>query len=318
MTRQGVVKAARHGAGLLILLLGWAMVLHPVVYLPVFGHLSLEGFPGTLIYCLRSGTSDSQTHPLQAAASRESGGLSVAIPQNGMPPLRQALSCLGRSGIAMSTALVLLLFATFARFLALVLLPATGRRRLPILIAGRVVESVVRLPGLLVLFVLLAIRTAAGHPSPPSSDFHLVLVLAAVLAFSDGIVPDLSDILHDQYRNLARKDYTKIGLLQGRPLPSLVRRELALSLADAVGSRLPQLIGGAFILEVILRYSGLGWTLIEVFFAPAPPGGGLRVWYCDRAYALLLVTLALSALVLEARGLAVRFLDPRPRAAVVR
>lgn len=253
-------------------------------------------------------------HPLQELA----GG---PVPDD--RPMRVALEALLRSAGILGLAIGWILVLSIGRTALLV-----GRDRRGL--AGRVcrfaraidwpIEQLQRLPGIVTFLLLRSILLLMGQPLPASA-VGTALLLSVVVAVSDGFIPDTADVLTERFRDLTHRDYVKAGLLDGRPRLAVMRREMVMTLSDLLSGRLLQIIGGAFLLELVFRYPGIGRLCVVTLFQAGSSGGLARanaVARSDQVYSALLLLLLLSTLVLFGRRLLQMSLDPRPRTTVAR
>ena len=307
--------AARSGL-ILAVSLGLAFLLFLICYRSTRSGSSVLDFPRVLLYLAqtRSSSPPAMAHPLLPEALAAHPG----SPPEYSSPLGRALDGLGRSLEAVAAALILILGQATAVFLlraGLARRPRMGAEAVSLPL--RLVEQLQRLPGLVIFFAVW-IATAGGI-AKVADGLPRALILAAILANSDGTVPDLAEQLRQRYEALRDRDYVKVGILEGRPLAALSRRELAMTVGDALGNRALQIVGAAFLLEVLLGYSGIGRLCLLNLFPSGGSGGGMsQLSLADELYAVLLLMVALSGTILLGRRIMQRILDPRPRTVVAR
>lgn len=313
---RGVSSLAARSGLILAVSLGLAILLYLVSYQPTGFGLSVKAFPRVLLYLVQTGGASppAMEHPLYREALAAHPG---DRPQY-LSPMGQALEALGRSLQAVAAALILILAQSMTVFLLSVGTERWSRKgALTISPVLRLVGELQRLPGLVIFFV--AWIATAGGIYKLGDGLPRALILAAILANSDGTVPDLAGQLHHRYRTLRDRDYVKVGILEGRPIAVLVRRELTMTVGDALGNRALQIVGAAFLLEVLMEYSGIGRLCLLNLFPSGGTGTGMSALArADELYAILLLMVALSGAILLGRLLMQRILDPRPRTVVAR
>ena len=90
-----------------------------------------------------------------------------------------------------------------------------------------------------------------------------------------------------------------------------------MSITDLIGSRLLQIVAGAFLLELIFGYAGIGRACVMLLFKSS----GLRgyaatadaIARADALYCVMILMVLLSATIILGRRLIQSLLDPRPR-----
>ncbi len=284
---------------------------------------SMRQAPATFGYVLRTTMPQrpSASHPMLAAWRTSSGEArteDIQVPYQ--RPMALALRALGRSLAAVAAALVLIIAFSIVRATIAV---GTVHRRLAgawlwaIRGPDEVLQRLQRLPGLVVYFLLVFLLGALGVKTG-NDVVVMALLLSLILANSDGVVPDLSDLIAHRYCDLAQRDYVKAGRLEGRGLLPLMARDLTMTGVDWLGGRLLQVLSGAFLLELLLRYPGIGRQCVVNLFSTTDRSGtlGTVIAKSDELYAVLLLMLAVAMLVIVARRSVVRILDPRPRTVV--
>lgn len=299
-------------AGTMLLLAFCALLLHVLLYAPLIGSVrrTVLDFPRSVGFI--AGTVGRSTSDW---AQRYVG---ASIPYR--RPLGTALESLGRSVLFVGLALVWVALLAGLRLLVAAwergsrdgrLLPKAAR------LVATALEPAQRLPGLIV-YLLLAGALELGHHPLPASTAGRLLLLSLVLANSDGLIPDLSAVLVHRRRELEERDYIKVGLLEGRRRLALMGRELLMCVADLLGSRALQILGSAFILELIFRYPGLGYTCVTELYGTSGSSGEMGTASAIAAthlvFSSVLLLICVSATVITLRRIVLRFLDPRPRA----
>jgi hypothetical protein len=285
-----------------------------------FGLGSITSFPRTFSYLMHttSAYGPEGGHPLAASLA-----LTETVPYD--QPLGRALQALRNSLLCLALALIWIIPLAGVRYAVSLWTrraPGAGTGLALLRLPDRMLEQLQRLPALMVYFlVYTGLRLLGWHP--PDSLVGKAMVLSVGLANSDGIVPDLSDVLSQRHRELETRDYVKAGLLWGKSRLAVMRRELAMTASDLLGNRLLQLLGGAFVLELLLGYAGIGRACVYALYHPPVGSGGdlaragaLRD--SDALYCILLLLLLLSSAILAGRSIVQRVLDPRPRTVVAR
>lgn len=322
----------RIGAGLLVLG-ACAAILHMLVYMNVlgFGLPSLAVFPRSITYLVRTTASDMPVsqHPLEELAGRLAEGPREASGPIGrrsseVPyrhPMADALAAVVRSMFCVALALIWIAILSAVRLIVRNPAPrATGPGRVGLAALGcidRLAEQLQRLPGLIIYLLVYAVLRLF-HGNLPEALAGQALVLSLVLANSDGIVPDLADVMRQRFRDIEARDYVKAGVVVGQRRLALMGRELALTASDLLGGRILQIVGGAFLLELLIRYPGIGRACVLNLYGPSA-GGTAASWWAyaiadnDLLYCMLLVLLFFSLALLSVRRLVQTLLDPRPR-----
>jgi len=337
-TRRGILRAG----GALLALIACAALLHLLVYMNVLGFRvsSLAAFPGSVAYLARTTSRERPgapacDHPLEAPARAAAARRRDENPGGGLSssadspcairydrPLGTALQAAGRSFACVGLTLVWVSLLSALRIVVRTKIEGGfASRRLRLLGLGdRVVEQFQRLPGLVIFFLAYGLIRVA-HGRLPESIIGQALALSLVLANSDGLVPDFASVMRHRFREIEQRDYVKAGLLLGQRKLALMRRELALTASDLVGGRILQIMGGAFLLELLMRYPGIGRACVLNLYGPSGSGASTAWWAdaiakSDLLASMLYLLLVLSFLILIARYLLQSLLDPRPRTGV--
>lgn len=276
------------------------------IYMPVVGHGRLAAqklFP-VLGYMFQTIGTHGPAHPLAADVPYKR-------------PLGVALEALSRSLLLVASTLAVAALISFLFFVILDRLNGTRGNRhvwthriLRPLVDG--VQQLQRLPGL-ALFLLVQAIVWATRSSFPSNGLPAMLVFVLILANSDGIAPDLSSLLVQRARDLEERDYIRVSLLEGRGRLRCMARELAISGVDLLGNRFLSVLGGAFLLELLFRFPGIGYLVIRGLFLSVPPDRASMVADMDSLFGALVLLLACSGVVVVVRKALLAWLDPRVR-----